>query len=358
MINPFNPTFGDVPNIFLDKNKQVRELVSLIKQSQFARSFFITGVRGSGKTAFLTQLAKKFQQDDQCYYIDLLNRDGILTSLAHKLDHQVHSQTNRAFRNINSFSFGSVSISREVEIPEVDEILDDLLKTVTQQGKYVVVTIDEVTNSKAIQNFAQVFSSLKRAGYPLYVIMTGLPDIVLDIQNESKLTFLLRSEKLVMSELRVTEMITTYQKELTCSLAVAEKMAQITKGYSYAFQLLGWLCFEKHNSNFTAAELRLIIPQYQLQLFENAYQKIFMGLSENDRQYLLSVNDHQKFNDVVAKMHKSKGYVSQYRRRALERQLITVAGHGYVDYTLPYFGEYLKQTQNPDSVFYLGYDIE
>lgn len=50
--NPFNPTFGDVPNIFLDKQKQVDEL---IQTSDFARSFFITGVRGSGKTSFLTK---------------------------------------------------------------------------------------------------------------------------------------------------------------------------------------------------------------------------------------------------------------------------------------------------------------
>ena len=50
--NPFNPTFGDVPNIFLDKQKQVDELIQTIQTSDFARSFFITGVRGSRKTSF------------------------------------------------------------------------------------------------------------------------------------------------------------------------------------------------------------------------------------------------------------------------------------------------------------------
>ena len=29
--NPFNPTFGDVPNIFLDKQKQVDELIQPFK---------------------------------------------------------------------------------------------------------------------------------------------------------------------------------------------------------------------------------------------------------------------------------------------------------------------------------------
>ncbi|MDF7669170.1 ATP-binding protein [Lactobacillus sp. ESL0703] len=356
MINPFNPTFGDVPPIFLDKNKQVNDLVKLIKESQFSRSFFVTGVRGSGKTAYLTQLAKQFKQDDNCYYVDLLNRNGILTSLAHKLDHQVHSKANRLFNSINSLSLGGVSVSREIEVPEVDEILEDLMSEIKQQGKFVVVTIDEVTNSKAIQDFAQVYNSLKRAEYPIYVVMTGLPDFILDIQNEDKLTFLLRSEKIVMMSLNAADMVNTYQKVFACSLTVANKMAQMTKGYSYGFQLLGWLYFEELNGREPTIEvLNEVKVQYQLKLFENAYQKILMGLSENDRQYLINVNDHCKFSDVVAKMKKTKGYVSQYRRRALERQLITPSGHGYVDYTLPFFGEYLKQTQNPDSVYYLGY---
>lgn len=56
--NPFNPTFDDVPNIFLDKQKQVDELIQTIQISDFARSFFITGVRGSGKTSFLTKISE------------------------------------------------------------------------------------------------------------------------------------------------------------------------------------------------------------------------------------------------------------------------------------------------------------
>ncbi|MDF7638275.1 ATP-binding protein [Lactobacillus sp. ESL0791] len=357
MKNPFNPTFGDVPQIFLDKGKQVADLVNLIKESQFSRSFFITGVRGSGKTAFLTQIANEFKQDENCYYVDLLNREGILTSLAHKLDQQLHSRVNRLFNNINTFSIGGLTVGRVVETPEVDEILEELMEEVKRRGKFVVVTIDEVTNSKAIQDFAQTYSSFKRAEYPLYVIMTGLPDLILDIQNEDKLTFLLRSEKIKMSSLNTADVITSYRSIFNCSLQIANKMAQMTKGYSYGFQLLGWLYFEKIKSdaNPTLEKLTEVAVQYQLQLFENAYQKIFVGLSKNDQLYLLNVNERRKFQDVVAGMHKSKSYVSQYRRRALERYLIVPSGYGYVEYTLPYFSAYLKQTQDPDSAYYFGY---
>lgn len=52
IIYPLNPTFGDVPKIFLDTDTRINDLISKIKTSDFARSFFITGVRGSGKTVF------------------------------------------------------------------------------------------------------------------------------------------------------------------------------------------------------------------------------------------------------------------------------------------------------------------
>lgn len=58
--NPFNPTFGDVPKIFLDTDTRINDLISKIKTSDFARSFFITGVRGSGKTVFLNAVAQNW----------------------------------------------------------------------------------------------------------------------------------------------------------------------------------------------------------------------------------------------------------------------------------------------------------
>ncbi len=50
--------------------------------------------------------------------------------------------------------------------------------------------------------------------------------------------------------------------------------------------------------------------------------------------------------------------MAQYRRRALERNLIVPAKLGYVKFTLPYFEAYLNETKNIDSIFYLGLDTE
>ncbi len=353
--NPFNPTFGDVPNIFLDKQKLVDELITTIKESDFARSFFITGVRGSGKTSFLTKVSEQLQEDKKCYCVDLVNEDGILTTFARKLYYQNGSKLSSLFDSLNAISIGGFSLERSKELPNIEIMLEELMQAIQKKGKYVVVTIDEVTNSKAIQSFAKEFNALKRKKYPLYIIMTGLPDLVLDIQNDDKLTFLLRSEKIEMQPLSLQDIVFAYQHVFDDNFAVAHLMAQRTKGYSYAFQLQGYIYFKylKHNQlQPSIASLNATFDQYQMMLFSNAYQKIFSGLSNTDRRYLITIAQHPTFSETVKAMQKSGSYVSQYRRRMIERHLITPVSHGEVAYTLPLFKEYIAATQNPDSEFY------
>lgn len=355
-MNPFNPTFGDVPDIFLSSDTSTTKLVKTIKQSSFSRTFFITGVRGAGKTAFVTKVCELLESDPNCIYLDLLNKNGLLTSFAQQLDHKLHSPLIRSLGSVRSLSIGSFGLSRESDPIEVDLWLDTLMQEVAQTNKYVVICIDEVTNSKAITDFAQVYSSLKRKKYPLFVLMTGLPDLVLDIQNNDKLTFLLRSEKITMSPLEKSDMIYAYQQTFACSAPLASKLVQMTKGYAYAFQLLGYLLYEQcQGQTPTEKDVAAIKLRYQTKLFDNAYQKIYTSLSEIDRQYLQAVAKKRKFSAVVELMGKDKVFVSQYRRRALERHLIVPTGYGYVAYTLPYFEDYLMQARDPDSAYYLGY---
>lgn len=47
-----------------------------------------------------------------------------------------------------------------------------------KNSHYVLVVIDEVDNSQPIRSFAQIFNELKRHGFPIFVLMTGLPDLI------------------------------------------------------------------------------------------------------------------------------------------------------------------------------------
>ncbi|MFR0580794.1 P-loop NTPase fold protein [Limosilactobacillus mucosae] len=357
MQNPFNPTFGDVPKIYLDNGNQAESLAELIQNSEFSRSFFITGVRGSGKTTFMTQVETLLTHDSKCLPISLINDEHLLESFVNQLAHAVESKSLSLAKKLQGFTAGPISMSFSNEKSGSDVITKvvELMQIVKKKHQYVLVTIDEVDNSRSIRSFAQVFSDLKRHQMPIFALMTGLPDLILNVQNEKKLTFLLRSEKITMEPLGSGNTALSYSESLGCDWTTAQQMANMVRGYSYAFQLLGYLAFEqqaKLQRPIQSADLKTIEQQYIVQLFDNAYQKIFVDLSTQDKRYLIAVADHRQFKDVVSLMHQNASYVSQYRRRAIERHLVVPAAYGRVEYTLPYFAEYLKAVQDPNSVYF------
>lgn len=352
--NPFNPTFGNVPPIFLDKQHVINDLIDEIRNG-YPQPFFVTGVRGSGKTSFLTRVTQILRQDPNCYCVNLINEAGILTNLAQKLYRQHGSKLSKIFDVFESVKIGAVTLSRHQEAYNVEEILTELMQSIQKQGKYVVITIDEVNDSQPIRSFAQQYNDLKREDFPIFAIMTGLPDLVLDLQNNDRLTFLLRSRKIVMQPLNNQDMENAYQDVFGNDFAVAHRMALLTKGYSYAFQLLGDIYYRYLQRNQITASLTNldnILAQYQITLFNNAYQKIFAGISDVDRKYLVTILNHPKLSDSAQAMQKSISYVSQYRKRMIDRNLVQPSTYGKVQYTLPLFDQFIKATQDPNSEFF------
>lgn len=52
-MNPFNPTFGDVPKIFLDRSKQLNTVIKGLEEPVSPyQTTFVYSLRGSGKTIF------------------------------------------------------------------------------------------------------------------------------------------------------------------------------------------------------------------------------------------------------------------------------------------------------------------
>lgn len=365
--NPFNPTFGDVPKIYIDTDQRADKLVNKIKESDFARSFFITGVRGSGKTSFMTQVEHELNKDKHCQCIDLVNDASLLNSFISQLSNISQTKWQQIFSQIGlssikfkdlSFDFKSGS-SNGNEIAKAARIMMDHVK---KNNQYVLVIIDEVDNSEQIRSFAQIFNELKRHNLPIFVLMTGLPDLVMDIQNEKKLTFLLRSEKEVMTPLQNSNMAIAYRSVFHCDMEVAQKMAKMVKGYSFAFQLLGYCAFEQWEETkdavpkFGDEQLSKITELYKMKLFDESYNKIFADLSEMDQKYLIAVLGNKALKDVAKRLEVNSSYASQYRRRAIARHLVQPASYGHVQYVLPFFNEFVQSTQDPNSIYF--YDIE
>ena len=114
-------------------------------------------------------------------------------------------------------------------------------------------------------------------------------------------------------------------------------MAKLTRGYPFAFQVLGYYTFE-HGGDYLAA-----LPEVKQYLAEYAYDKIWSELSRNDRRVLsaISASESGSVSEIKEDLNMASNEFSPYRNRLIKKGLIRGEERGFVQLTLPFFEEYI-----------------
>ena len=95
--------------------------------------------------------------------------------------------------------------------------------------------------------------------------MTGLYENIYDLQNEKSLTFLYRAPKIILEPLNYTAIKSHYMRIFDINDEMADKMTLLTRGYPFAFQVLGYLYWDNRKDH----TLEDIMPEYDQYLDEN-----------------------------------------------------------------------------------------
>jgi len=176
-----------------------------------------------------------------------------------------------------------------------------------------------------------------------YLLMTGLYENINAIQNNPKLTFLLRSPKISLEPLGLSQIARQYEKTLNLSMEEARYLSKITKGYAFAFQALGMLYWDEAAKN-KKINRDSILRELEILLDEYVYQKIWDGLSEQDQRILrcLPEDGAIKTGEICEQVELSTQSFSKYRERLINKGLIQSAAHGNVELTLPRFAQVIR----------------
>ena len=217
--------------------------------------------------------------------------------------------------------------------------LDEALKKMTASGKKLLIGVDEVSKTKEMVVFAAEFGKWLREGYAVYLVCTGLYETIEQLANVKNLTFFRRATTVKTEPLNAIRMAEAYKQQLGVDTDEAKKLANLTKGYAYAFQELGILYFK----NGKKSSLEDLCSELKTELFAYAYEKIWEELTEEDRELarLLTDKEENKREHILSKMSKPGNY-SVYRDRLIKRGIIN-ARQAYISLALPFFGEYIKE---------------
>lgn len=348
MQNPFTTTFSKAPEYTYVTTEQPAEILENFSYDRPSESVYkITGVRGSGKTVILTKVEEELRKQDWLV-LDLNPARDTLQQVAAMLSNAGFSK--RKDRK-GSFSvsasvmgtgggFGYTPSEESGKFFDIGTEIDSMIQAVQKENKKILIGIDEISRTEEMVKFASEYGRWLRAGYPVYFLCTGLYENIQQLSNVKNLTFFRRAATIQTEALNRILMAEIYKEKLHVSLEKAKEMAAITKGYAYAFQELGVLCFKKG----TGFELKEVIPELKAELFVYSYEKIWKEMTEMDRflARLLTDKEEYKREEVLERMKDKEANYSMYRDRLIKRGILS-ARQGYISLALPYFADFIKE---------------
>ena len=339
MANPYTLMFGKEPNNMISRISQSDEVFEMFTADEPSQQIYmITGVRGSGKTVFMTEISKRFNKYRNWVTVELNPALDLLQGLASKLyeDASVRDIIKEARINLTLFGIG-VEISGTSPVTSIEVAITRMLENLKKHNKRILITIDEATNSEYMKVFASAFQIFIRHDLPVFLLMTGLYENINQLQNDKMLTFLYRAPKIYLKALNIGSIANDYRKNLDVDGDTSRSMAKLTRGYPFAFQVLGYYSWE-HDGPYTE-----VIDRFRSYLEEYVYDKIWSEMSALDRKVLYATarNSTGSVSEIRDELGMEKNEFSPYRDRLIKRGVITGEERGYVKFALPLFEEFV-----------------
>jgi len=250
------------------------------------RIIIITGIRGSGKTAILSEAAG-FERRGEAFFIDDAGKDvpGLREML---LDYG------------KSAGSGEAPMLLMAGLPyTIDELLKDEELDFLRRARRL--TLGNVRED-------EVFALYKRAFE--------------DVYNVSAVR---GGKELALKALR--------------------RAAEATDGHPYLIQLIGYyLSREERTIDDKAVDKAVFLAK--IELYKNIHEPLVWGLSSKDRAFLWAMSQDEgvsEFGEIARRMGVSTGYASKYRERLLSASVIYRSSYGELAFTLPYMKEYIEK---------------
>ncbi len=340
--NPFAINFGKMPLQYISRDAVIDEITSELTGEYVQNPcFMLTGTRGSGKTVTMTSIEKKLEEESDWIIIRLNSERNMLKGLVAKLYDSKDYLSKFIDADVNLSKFGiGLNISTSAPVADIESAMEIILKEVKKKKKKVLVTVDEVSNTEHMREFASSFQIMIREELPIYLIMAGLYENIRNLENEKNLTFLYRTPKFEMGPLNVTLIADRYSKVLGIAYEEAMEYALLTKGYPFAYQALGKYLWEEETHKIN----REVLAKYDDALRYYVYLKIWSELSAKDKWYMSFIvqKENMPTAEILELSKQKKNEFSQYRERLKDKGLIDTSKHGVVSCKLPRFDVFVK----------------
>jgi hypothetical protein len=250
----------------------------------------------------------------------------------------------------------------EFELPPADSPgglrsqLNALTDELERHGTGLLITLDEVHSRRARDDVAQLGAVVQHAfreERPVAFAAAGLPAAVQDLLSEDVSTFLRRARRYVLEPLTPVAAeealrvpIETHGRRIGAE--ALGRAAAATYGYPFLVQLVGDQAWRQDPSSaeITEAHVVIAVAASLREVGALVHEPALNDLSETDRAFVkVMVEDDGEtaIADVERRLGRDHGYVSRYRSRLIVAGIIEPTRRGYVDFTIPYMREFVRE---------------
>lgn len=369
--NPFTPIFGGKPDVFFGREKVLQLFEhALIDVGSDDRAIFITGTRGSGKTALLEQLSIRATNKKR-KVIDL-GPENTISQLIYSLTgydeitKTVNPQANvSVMGNGGSISGGSVSKTEHIGRDNLQSLL---LEACTHYKKGLLVTVDEIQKVpiEDISSLCNAFQMASRKGFDIMLAVAGLPYSYSEVIRHEGCTYLRRAtheelglftwEETADSFIEIFSRI----KGLIVGRDIIEKLNEACYGHPYLMQLLGYhliLHINGYDSGkqhrVTAEDAQTAISNAVFAYEQRALKPLLEELPASDKEYLtkmsecLNADRLADTSEIARRLGVAIGKISKQRAHLIDHGIIAAPERGKVMFCIPYLADYVKKENGP-----------
>ena len=352
-IDPFTRTPGVAGAAFIDMHYADEIIANFESDLSSKYVYKIVGLRGSGKSVEYGKIINNISQKDNWLVYTLSAAGDPTTTLISKLsredfiDEKVHETSISAGGSAEigiSLVKGSAdaTVTRTSQVNPMyyseEAILGEMLQKANDSGKKVLVGIDDIASTPEMVKFLSLWGSLlleeKRE---IYFVCTGLHQNIEAFSREPNLTFFKRSDLIEIKALDMFSISAMYQNLLGVNEEDSVKMAKFTKGYAYAYQVLGSLYFNQSEPK----DIEKLVPDFDKIMFRDSYELIWNTLTRAEKDMVRDiVSTSGKAADIKKRMKSPSSY-SSLRSRLESKHLINTETYGYVSIDLPRFEKFV-----------------
>jgi AAA ATPase domain len=370
MVNPFRPSFGVTPPLLAGRDTEILAFGDALDSGPGApgRATLYTGVRGIGKTVMLNEAETQARQRGWVTVSETAIPGMIDRLTTHRLPEAAATlELSSSGRKVTAVAFpfhlGGLTWQTPAaeHRPDLRAQLTALTDHLATHGTGLLLTVDELHRAgrAGLRELAATIQHCFREERPIAFAGAGLPTAVADLLNDDVLTFLRRADRYHLGAVDPADVADALRTPLNATgHGITETALDVaaagTGGYPFLIQLVGfWMC-KLADTNTASNDASVIddaaaaagVQAARRRLGSLIHKPALQDLSHIDRTFLAAMavdEGPSRMADIAARLNADANYASQYRLRLIAADMIHSAGHGHVEYTLPYLRDYLRE---------------